>query len=307
MDKTKVLIVTPSSVDCRIKSDLDIRNREPEDKVKFAPDYDALTHYEFYYAGWIDQPREQMIAIVNEIVQLWPDIAYAVYLDPHSQEGIFYHDLEHNRREYVQIDEFMTELDRHGIPSIPMEMYIHDFWDAVTIQYNFRWAVEVLTSIPRVLYRGGKLILPTANIWLIENEREIFRYLSRKPDKVLDMSPREFEKLVASIFRANGFNVELTPASHDGGFDVLAVQRSNLVGETRFLIECKRYKKDKKIGIGLVQRLIGTVNQFKATKGILVTTSSFTRDALNCVKSTGGILTVKDYKCLEGWLKDLDL
>lgn len=307
MDKTKVLIVLPKTVRNRLSEDLDIREAVPdEQRAEYQPYFEAMDHYEFYIAGWIDQPRSKMLALTKDIRRRWPDISYAVYLNPNSTEGSFYENHKVTDKNVVGVEEFIAELDRQGMPSTPVDMDYEDFFGEITIRPRYRDAIEVFTAVPRVLYRAGKLVLPSANIWLLENEQEIFRYLAQKPEKVFDMSPREFEMLVASVFRANGFDVELTPGSRDGGFDVLAVQRSKFVGETRFLIECKRYAKENKVGIGLVQRLIGTVNQFKATRGILVTTSSFTRDAVDCVESTPGIITIKDYECLTGWLKDLD-
>ena len=36
------------------------------------------------------------------------------------------------------------------------------------------------------------------------------------------MTPREYEKYVASIFKGRGYEVELTPSSGDYGIDVIA-------------------------------------------------------------------------------------
>jgi DNA polymerase III epsilon subunit len=119
----------------------------------------------------------------------------------------------------------------------------------------------------------------SAKIWTPSIEHELFSYLSKHPRALLDLPPRRFEELVASIFRNNGFSVELTPQTRDGGVDIIAVENSSLTGGSLHLIECKRYAHENKVGIGIVQRLLGAVSQRRATKGILVTTSFFTQAA----------------------------
>jgi hypothetical protein len=36
--------------------------------------------------------------------------------------------------------------------------------------------------------------------------------LAKHPEKMQDLTPRKFEELVAALFRAKGYDVELTPA-----------------------------------------------------------------------------------------------
>jgi restriction endonuclease Mrr len=46
-----------------------------------------------------------------------------------------------------------------------------------------------------------------------------------------------------------------------------------------FYIECKRYGRDQKVGVAVVQRLYGVQTDDKINKAILVTTSRFTSGA----------------------------
>jgi restriction system protein len=116
-------------------------------------------------------------------------------------------------------------------------------------------------------------------IHLIDIEREMFAYFARHPDQMRLMPPRKFEELVAAIFKNNGFDVTLTPETRDGGIDIFAVQKNFFGGDLLHLVECKRYAAANKVGIGVVQRLAGVVDQYRANCGIIVTTSSFTEDA----------------------------
>jgi restriction system protein len=109
-------------------------------------------------------------------------------------------------------------------------------------------------------------------IHVLDVEREMFSYFARHPDQMRLIPPRKFEELVAAIFRNNGFDVTLTPETRDGGIDIFAVQKNVFGGDLLHLIECKRYAANNKVGIGVVQRLAGIVDQYRANRGIIVTT-----------------------------------
>ncbi|RQO66816.1 hypothetical protein DBR40_21415 [Pedobacter sp. KBW01] len=88
----------------------------------------------------------------------------------------------------------------------------------------------------------------------------------------------EFERMIAELLRAKNFEVELTKRTRDGGYDILALQ--NLEGiPLRFLVECKRYAAHKPIGIDIIRSFSHVVNREGANKGLIFTTSYFTRDA----------------------------
>ena len=71
--------------------------------------------------------------------------------------------------------------------------------------------------------------------------------ISDDPHLTFDLSPRQFEILVASLLSGLGFeDVVLTQTSHDGGVDVLATL-TVLNKRVRFSFECKRYK--EKVGV----------------------------------------------------------
>jgi restriction system protein len=118
------------------------------------------------------------------------------------------------------------------------------------------------------------------------------------------LHPRKFEEVIAEIFLRNGFHVELTKATRDGGKDIIAVD--NKMGiSTKYIIECKRYSKKNKISIALVQRLLGVKIATSANKAILATTSTFTKDAMLFTSNCVWDLELKDYADIVGWLKSV--
>jgi restriction system protein len=90
----------------------------------------------------------------------------------------------------------------------------------------------------------------------------------------------EFEHLIRELFErefsANGGEVKVTQASRDGGVDAIAFDPDPIRGG-KIVIQAKRYTNT--VEVSAVRDLYGTVLAEGATKGILVTTSSFGADA----------------------------
>lgn len=133
----------------------------------------------------------------------------------------------------------------------------------------------------------------------VVNEK-VIEYFRRFPERLYDISPRRFEELIAELFAGFGFNVELTTQTADGGRDVIATSNNTL--KLRCLIECKRFAKENKVGLALVQRLHGVVEGEDANKGILVTTSTFTRPAQEFMKKKAWLLEGRDFHGVVEWL-----
>ena len=110
-----------------------------------------------------------------------------------------------------------------------------------------------------------------------------------------EMPPRAFEILVAAVFRNHGFDVELTPQTNDGGLDCIAVRNDPLTGLNYYLIECKRYAEDNHVGVGIVRALYGVLADQSATKGIVATTSFFTRGAKEFAQRNSTRLALVDF------------
>ncbi|MCW4004850.1 MAG: restriction endonuclease [Candidatus Bathyarchaeota archaeon] len=103
------------------------------------------------------------------------------------------------------------------------------------------------------------------------------------------MSGFDFEELVADILSKLGYgHVEKILYTQDGGRDILIHSSSGLI-----VIECKHQPKSS-IGRPVVQKLHSAVVTSKATKGILVTTGRFTKEALEYASKLAGSTTPID-------------
>lgn len=94
------------------------------------------------------------------------------------------------------------------------------------------------------------------------------------------MPPKSFERFCLYLLRVNKFeNLKLLGNSHDEGIDGSAVLRINPFVSFRVLFQAKRYKNGNNVGRSLIgdfrNAMIG-----RADKGIFITTSKFTQEAI---------------------------
>lgn len=94
-----------------------------------------------------------------------------------------------------------------------------------------------------------------------------------------EMTGREFEEWADGLFRQLGFAVELTPASRDGGVDLIARQTDVVGVETVLYIQCKNYAAP--IGVEPVRALVGCLPPDEpGARAAMVCPGGFTADAM---------------------------
>ena len=117
----------------------------------------------------------------------------------------------------------------------------------------------------------------------------------------MKLGSRQFEELIAELLKDMGWDVELTKATRDGGKDILAYINTD-VGKFLCLVEAKRYRSDRKIGVELVRSLYGTLCDYQANSAMMVTTSGFSEDARQLQKKHEFQLSLRDYTDVVGWI-----
>jgi len=127
--------------------------------------------------------------------------------------------------------------------------------------------------------------------------------LGSDPKLIWQLPPRKFEEVVARLLEKQGYSVELTPASCDGGFDIYAARKEPL-GRFLYFVECKRYLPPHRVGIDIVRALHGVVVAGRATAGAVVTSSFFTKGARNFEKELSFQMHLHDFERLKEWLRD---
>jgi len=121
-------------------------------------------------------------------------------------------------------------------------------------------------------------------------------------DRVRQASPAFFERLIVQLLLAMGYGGTTEGAgraigkSGDDGIDGVIDQ--DPLGVDQIYIQAKRYQAANSIGAGAVRDFFGALSLKRATKGIFVTTSSFSQPAIETARSLGSRNVLIDGKHL---------
>jgi len=102
-------------------------------------------------------------------------------------------------------------------------------------------------------------------------------------------SPGFFEQVVVRLLRAMGYggvagDASVTGKSGDGGID--GIIKEDKLGLDVVCIQAKRW--DGSVGRPIIQGFVGSMDYIRARKGVILTTSQFTKDALDFVDRIEG-------------------
>ncbi|HET9162873.1 MAG TPA: restriction endonuclease [Solirubrobacterales bacterium] len=103
---------------------------------------------------------------------------------------------------------------------------------------------------------------------------ELRTAIAARPERATQLPPRRFEELVGDVFANEGYRVELTQSTRDGGRDLIVLRESD---EIEAIVEVKRHK--KRVGVDLVRQLRGVQIRDNVPYAILVATMGFSKDA----------------------------
>jgi hypothetical protein len=120
-----------------------------------------------------------------------------------------------------------------------------------------------------------KVIHNRKEIWATPEQVREWKFIEVDLDNNFrKLSPHEFEKATADLFKKLTYEVELLPFIGDYGADLIVKKDDNII-----LVQCKKYGGKNRVGAPDVQRTLGSMHRYNANKAILVTTSDFTRQA----------------------------
>ena len=126
--------------------------------------------------------------------------------------------------------------------------------------------------------------------------------LLQSPELLDNLEPRALERLIAKLLEGFGANVELTKETRDGGYDVGATFE---IGDSKYriLIEAKKWKQERKVGIETVDRVLSVRQRLKADKVCIVTTSTFSSVAKQTAAQMKMEMDLVDRDGLMGWIR----
>lgn len=114
--------------------------------------------------------------------------------------------------------------------------------------------------------------------------------------RILEASPASFEKLIIDLLLKMGYGGSRVDAGEqlgrtgDGGVD--GIIREDRLGLDRVYLQAKRYKPGNAVGSEAVQAFIGALVGRGSQKGVLISTSAFTKNAIEAAKQSGALRLV---------------
>jgi len=123
--------------------------------------------------------------------------------------------------------------------------------------------------------------------------------LQRSLDDLRALSWREFESVVGEAFRRQGYAVtETGQGGPDGGVDLVLTRAGK-----RYLVQCKQYRAST-VSVMVVREIFGVVAARKAEGAIVVTTGTYTNDAVDFAK--GQPIELIDGRRLEAMVRNIN-
>ena len=156
--------------------------------------------------------------------------------------------------------------------------------------------------IPGQKVPEGQTVAAVSLAWF-----DILELMRRDPDAIYQIPWRKWEEIIAGAYERAGFEVVLTPPSHDRGRDIIASRDD--VGSIRFYDQVKAYTPGHVVRLEEVHAMVGVLTtQPNVSKAVITTTSTFAPG----VVTDPGIkqlipyrLDLKDRDALLPWLSSL--
>lgn len=130
-------------------------------------------------------------------------------------------------------------------------------------------------------------------------QRQLEGILSKELlDKIIAAPPDFFERLVLRLLTGMGYGGSTSNAaralgrSGDGGVDGVIDQ--DALGLDRVYVQAKRYAPSNAVGAGAIRDFFGSLDRFKAAKGLFMTTSTFSSSARETAEALSKRLVLID-------------
>lgn len=181
--------------------------------------------------------------------------------------------------------------------------FLTDYLDSKTQVVSINYDLSKIVEAADESEDARKIILPKL-ITEAKNIKDVIKDIYANNTILFNIAPRKFEELIAELLYKKGFSVELTKQTRDGGHDIIALSTDHAGMPLKYLVECKRYRRDRKVGIDIVRSFCDVIREHGVNRGIIFSTSYFTKDARDRQKAMSLLLDLKDHDDAINWVKD---
>jgi hypothetical protein len=185
-------------------------------------------------------------------------------------------------------------LEECDVPPLLLDRRYANFKDDPESAYQ-----ELLDSIYQHFHKAHPEV-NVSEIPVAELNETLIEVLAENPQKLADLPPRHFEQLVARLLAKKGYEVQLTPITQDGGYNIIARSRPDASSppEETF-VQCKKYRRP--VGVSDITQLIGVLVLLGGERGALFTSSYFTKAAKQLALNQR--IDLVDGQMLSKWLR----
>lgn len=134
---------------------------------------------------------------------------------------------------------------------------------------------------------------------MLENWRELIRKIAKDGRELFRLNWRKFEDLIAHLLESFGWNVSPMGYTKDEGIDIIAAKIIQPDINFQMLVQCKKYKEKRKVGIELVREVWSVKWDKGFHQAMIATTSFFTHGAKNRAEKWN--LELRDHESIVTW------
>ncbi len=207
--------------------------------------------------GMVPKPRVPL-SETKSIERIPREIPALLIVDAceNGKESLGCDTLQQTLRRWPQLQVLLTSRSEIESPLVrhAVELVDYMFHGANRLSFLLPDLLELIRGIDTTgcVRANGEIITPSAPEYqeivrgLSHANNELLLDIARDPGILHSLSPRRFEEVVAEILSRQGYEIRLTPATHDGGVDIYAAMKSS-VGAFLYLVECKKFAPDRAV------------------------------------------------------------
>ena len=153
----------------------------------------------------------------------------------------------------------MIEIVQPGTTSVSFD-YLALAWSLLKVVWPFLLLGILVRAVPLAFDLLRRRRLSSSGIFEIDR-----------------MDGKTFEECLCSLFQRQGFRVEVTPYTGDWGADLVLLKAG-----VRTVVQAKRYSKS--VGVRAVQEAVAAKAKYRCTEAMVVTNSTFTKQAIELAR-----------------------
>lgn len=153
----------------------------------------------------------------------------------------------------------------------------------LSVMFTIKEMFQSLEDVQQYLLNVMLCVPVFALFLLYMKHRKPTQHKSRSNLRNIDymqLDDYQFEHFCANVLNRNGYQMMVTRKSGDGGKDLVGWNSRN----ERVFGEVKHYKDSNKVSRPLMQKLKGAMVDAGVERGVFITTSSFTSEAIEYAK-----------------------